>query len=180
LALVLPVALALGGCGGSARTAKPHAHRAAQAPVCAPAASAAVARFLGVGEAGVSARVTTSSQATPECDLRVMEHGGRVVRVATALDSSPQPYFRLERTVVEASQQFSSVKLPFPQHIAHLGLDAAWFPGPGQVMTTDGHRLVTVTVKWPDAPARRRRALAEATAKRFLGPLDPQAAEPGG
>jgi hypothetical protein len=141
---------------------------------------AAVARFLGVGEAAVSARVTTSSQATPECDLRVPLSGGRTVVVATTLDSSAQPYTRLERTVVEDSQQFSSAPLAMPQNITHLGLDADWFPQPGQLMTTDGRRLVTVTVDWKAASGRRRRELAEAAARRFLGPLDPQAAEPGG
>jgi hypothetical protein len=139
-----------------------------------------VARYLGVGEAGVAARVTTSSQATPECDLRVMLHGGRAVRLATTLDSSPQPYTRLERTVVEASQQFSAAPLAMPQNVTHLGLDADWFPGESQLMTTDGHRLITVTVQWRAASERRRRALGEATARAFLGRLDLKAAQPGG
>lgn len=128
----------------------------------------------------MSARVTTSSQATPECDLRVVLPGGRAVRLATTLDSSPQPYTRLERPVVEASQQFSSVALAMPQDVTHLGLDADWFPGQSQLMTTDWHRLITVTVEWRAASQRRRRALGEATARAFLGPLDLKAAQPGG
>src|SRR5450755_2615726 len=126
LALVVLAVVALSACGSSgssAQLAKPHAHPAARAPVCAPAASAAVARFLGVGEAAVLARVTTSSEATPECDLRAVMRGGATVRLATTLDSSAQPYTRLERAVVEDSQQFSSVPLAMPQNITHLGLD---------------------------------------------------------
>jgi hypothetical protein len=100
--------------------------------------------------------------------------------VVAIVDSSPQPYFRLERTVVEATQQFSSAPLPMPVHIGGLGLDADWFPQPRQIETTDGRRLITVGVVWHGVPTRRRIALAKVIARTYLGPLDKKAADPSG
>jgi hypothetical protein len=96
--------------------------------------------------------------------------------ITTALDSSPQAYFRLERTIVEDSQQFASQReYTPPTAINHLGVAAAWFPDQSKVMTTDGVKLITVAVHWPGAPPARRRALAEAVARPLLGPLHPPA-----
>jgi hypothetical protein len=90
------------------------------------------------------------------------------LRVTANVDTSPQPYARLERTIVESSQQFSAVELVQPQPVARLGLDAAWFGDTGAVMTADAKRLLTVTVDWRGAPASRRRGLAIAVARAYL------------
>ena len=89
----------------------------------------------------------------------------------------------LERTAVEAEQVFSTGREePAPVKVSRLGLDAYsyWFPGERQVMTTDGVRLITATIEWPQAPAGKRRALAVVAARPFLGKLHPKAADPGG
>jgi hypothetical protein len=106
----------------------------------------------------------------------------RVPQGVTAIvDSGPQPYFLLERTIVEDSQQFSTVALePAPVHVPRLGLDASWFPGEQQVMTTDGARLIAVAVSSRGSSQARRRELATATARTYLGPFRPQAADPDG
>ncbi len=72
------------------------------------------------------------------------------VRVVVNLDSSPQPYARLERAIVEDGQQFGT-KRTFapPQTVTHLGLDASWVPDLDQLLTSDGHVLVTVEVHAP-------------------------------
>jgi hypothetical protein len=89
--------------------------------------------------------------------------------VVANLDGSPQAYQRLERTIVEASQQFGTARnFAAPVHVDRLGVDASWFPDLRQVMTTDNRRLITVGVIWPHAPARRLRALAIAVARAYL------------
>ncbi len=123
----------------------------------------------------VTAKAGTSSQATPQCVFRA----GKLKVVAMA-DSSPQPYFRLERTVVESQQQFSSVPLPQTRHIDGLGLDAQWFPGDQQLMTTDGRRLITVGVARHGWTTKQRIALSVVIARTYLGPLDRKAADPNG
>jgi hypothetical protein len=100
----------------------------------------------------------------------------RGVTVMATLDSSPQAYFRLERTIEEDSQQFASQReYTPPVNVNHLGVAAAWFPDQNKVMTTDGVKLFTVAVRWPGVRPARRRALAEAVAQPLLGPLHPPA-----
>ena len=55
--------------------------------------------------------------------------------------------------------------------VAGLGLDADWFPDGNYVLTTDGVKLITVTVAWPGSSQAARRALSIAVARRFLGRL---------
>ncbi|MEA2159169.1 MAG: hypothetical protein QOD66_1549 [Solirubrobacteraceae bacterium] len=86
------------------------------------------------------------------------------------LDGSPQAYQRLERTIVEDGQQFGTARsFAAPVAVPGLGLDAAWLPDQSTLITTDGRRLISVRVSWA---ARRapRRALAQALARRYLGP----------
>jgi hypothetical protein len=97
------------------------------------------------------------------------------------LDGAPQPYFRLERTIVETAQLFRADRtFPAPEQVHGIGLDASWFPTDSELMTTDGHTLITVGVHWPGARQRRMQTLAAAVAKRYLGPLDWKAADPPG
>lgn len=134
-----------------------------------------MAREASVPATAVGAKAGTSSQATPQCVFRAGK-----LKVVAMVDSSPQPYFRLERTVVEAQQQFSSVPLPEPKHIDGLGLDAQWFPGDQQLMTTDGRHLITVGVVRHGSTTRQRIALSVVIARTYLGPLDRKAAFPNG
>jgi hypothetical protein len=182
-AFLIVAVLALAGCGGTTllqpssttTTTTPAAHRASKPVVCVPAARAALARSLASSEAGITSRAGTSNEATPQCTFRAGK-----VKVVAIVDSAPQPYFRLERTVVEAAQQFSSAPLPMPVHIGGLGLDADWFPQPEQIETTDGRRLITVGVVWHGVPTKQRIALAKVIARTYLGPLDKKAADPNG
>ncbi|MGZ4174171.1 MAG: hypothetical protein ACXVQR_06810, partial [Solirubrobacteraceae bacterium] len=107
-----------------------------------------------------------SSTAAPECDLTV----AKLARLTTTVDSAPQAYFRLERAVVEDGQHFGNVRTAAPpQTVPGVGLDADWFPDHTELLTTDGARLISVTVHWPGATQARARALAEALARTYLG-----------
>ena len=132
--------------------------------VCLPQARAVVARALEVAPARVAAAQSSGNNAMPQCTFRAR----RVVLVAN-VDSSPQTFQRLERAVVEEAQQFSTARhVPAPQRVAGLGLDADWFPFEGQLLTADNRRLITVTVKWPDAAKKRARTLSAAVARLYL------------
>jgi hypothetical protein len=106
----------------------------------------------------------TGNNGAPECRLRY----GRV-RVVVNVDSSPQPYMRLEREIVEDGQQFGAVRsFPPPQAVGGVGLDAAWLPGLDQLITADQRVLITVTVPQPRDRATARRGLAVRLARSYL------------
>jgi hypothetical protein len=85
------------------------------------------------------------------------------------IDTSPSPYFRLERTAVEAYQMFAPTgAAPPPRPVDRLGLEAYWFPDRTQLMSTDGGRLVTVAVAWRRSRQARRQALAVAASRPYL------------
>jgi hypothetical protein len=157
--------LALGGCG-----------HAATRSACGDRAPAALARVAGLSAASVTTRSFVGTQAMPQCDLRAHPRRGAPITAAATTDTAPQAYFRLERTAIEASQQFSHAPLALPVQVAGIGLDADWFPTTHQLMTTDGDRLISVAVSWPAASPAREIALATAVARPFLGPLRPSAA----
>ena len=127
-----------------------------------------IAGYVAVSPKQITVTTSTGGNAMPQCELRVP---GGAVRVIANVDSSPQPYFRLERTAEEAAQELfpGQVAAP-PQQISGLGLDAQWFPGTNQLMTTDGKRLITVSVAWAGTPMVRRRALGEAVARLYVTP----------
>lgn len=109
-----------------------------------------------------------SNQASPQCVYK--RSGGPTVTVIA--DHGPQPFFRFERTAVEAQQVFSSGRnFPAPIQIPHLGLDADWFPDRDQLMTTDGRTLITAEVAWRHAGPNQKQKLAGAAARAYLGPL---------
>jgi hypothetical protein len=138
-----------------------------------------IARAVGVGLVAVSTNVGTGNNGEPQCGFAAGGAGRRRVVLVANVDTSPQPYGRLERAIVEAGQQFGTVRtFAPPQTVSHLGLDASWFPDLSELMTTDGRALITVTVKWPRAPQRRQRELAAAVARTYLGPLDAKLAKP--
>lgn len=149
---------------------------------CTPAGVAAVAKFLRVGDGSVVTReIASNSSGAPQCNFTV--HAGlHKVLLWVSVDSSPQPYAVLERAAVENGQNFGNTpasQFPAPQRVAHLGLDAYWFPGPAaaHLMTTDAVRLITVTVnRWPGVPRKQWSVLAAAAARPYLGRSKPKLA----
>lgn len=130
--------------------------------------------MLGVSTGLVRSTATTGNNSFPECHFAATSAGRRVT-VIVNVDSSPQPYFRLERTIVEDGQQFG-VQRNFspPQTVSHLGLDAAWVPDQRLLLTTDGKALISVTIGWRGAGPGRRVALAKAAAQAYLGKPQPK------
>lgn len=85
------------------------------------------------------------------------------------VDTSPQPYTVLSRTIVEGQQVFSPVRLvPAPVSVMGLGLLASWFPNQSQLMSTDGIRLVRTTVVWPGAKQAKDIAFATRISRLYL------------
>jgi hypothetical protein len=177
--VVLLTGLALVGCGTSSRssaTSKKAAAHPKPPPVCVPAAGMVIARDTGVGAGALEARATTGNNAEPECHFR-----GPRVSVTVNIDSSPQPYQRLERTIEEDGQQFSTVRtFTPPVTVPKLGLDAAWVPDQSKLLTTDGRNLLTITVAWRGEKRARQIALATLVARRYLGKPIPAGAVPTG
>jgi hypothetical protein len=162
----------LAGCGGGGkttasapppRTTKPHQAKAPN--VCVPAAKALIASKLGHAQAAITTRQGTGNNGMPQCTFGA---AGKV-HITANVDTAPQAYFRLERTVVEETQQFASKREVAPaQHIGGLGLDADWFPPEKQLMTTDGKQFLTITVRWPKSSTAHQRALATSVARAYL------------
>ena len=171
--------LALVGCGASSRssaTSTKAAARPKRPPVCEPAAGAVIARDAGVAVGALTARATTGNNAEPECHF----HAARV-SVVVNVDSSPQPYQRLERTIDEDSQQFGTERnFAPPVTVPKLGLDAAWVPDQSKLLTTDGRSLLTITVARRGEKRARQIALATLVARRYLGKPIPKSAVPTG
>jgi hypothetical protein len=91
------------------------------------------------------------------------------VEVTVNVDTGPQPYFVLERTIVEASESFGATRLsPAPISVLGLGLEASWFPAETHLIATDGIRLITTTVAWPGGRQNREIALARALTRTYL------------
>jgi hypothetical protein len=142
---------------------------------------AAVARKLGVGAARLTAVAGTASSGSPICHFTARLGAGGTVHLSVEVDIGPQPYFILERTIVEATQIFGAKRFaPAPLPINGLGIEAAWFPTEQHVIATEGLRLVTATVSWPHSPQSRRRGLAIAATRAYLGKNDWKAADQGG
>jgi hypothetical protein len=179
VACVSVVLLGLTGCGTSAqprRTVPEHRVGAATTSVvCNPAAREAIARQLGIRAGTVSERRGTGSNDEPQCTFGV-QHPRRSVIVN--VDSSPQPYARLERTIDEAAQVFTATReSPAPQGVSHLGLVASWLPASSELMTTDTRRLITVTIDWVGASQRRQLVLATVAARPYLGRFNSRAVQ---
>ena len=107
-----------------ARTSTAARSRPALKAPCQARARAVVAHAFGAGETAVSARRSTGNNGSPQCTYAL---GG--ARSWSTSTRRPQPYFILERTAVEAGQQFATVRTtPLPVHVGGIGLDAFWFP----------------------------------------------------
>jgi hypothetical protein len=90
--------------------------------------------------------------------------GRRGVVVTVNVDDGSQPYFRLLRTVDEATQIFGAPPPDFhpPQRVSGLGPFASWFPNNHWLMATNDKVLVTVTVAWARASRDQEVRLAKA------------------
>jgi hypothetical protein len=126
---------------------------------------------VNVDPGRVATASSIGSQGMPQCEFTAKLAPANIVKVTATIDTAPQAYFRLERTVVEASQSFSSASvIAAPVSVSGLGIDAAWFPDGAKLMTTDGARLITVAVSSPASDHTGGRALAESVARAYLGP----------
>lgn len=162
------------GCGQTSAARHTTSSRAqpARISVCLPDARRAVARTFAVPSSAVAVAAAVGNNAYPQCTFGVsLAHGAHVQVVANA-DNGPQPYFVLERTEVEETQQFTAQRMiAAPTPVSGLGLDAWWFPAEPKLMTTDGVQLITITVNWAHATQARKRALAEMLARLYLKDL---------
>jgi len=164
----LAMAALICGCGHGA-PAKGADRGSRPAGACAAAALSAMARTLAVGASSVATASSTGSNVMPQCAFSARPRHGKRVEVTVNVDNGPQPYFVLERTIVEASQIFSGQRLsPAPQAVPGLGLEAAWFPAETHLMATDGSRLITTTIDWPGAPQQRQITIARAMTAPYL------------
>ena len=174
------VALTLAACGGSAAkttTTRAAAHHAISTGPCRTSVRDVVAGFLHVAPASVTTAVETGNDGYPQCTYVTRLPQGKRVSLNADVDTGPQPYFVLERTIVEAAQPFTPTRLsPAPQAVPGLGLEASWFPNRDQLMSTDGLKLLTVTVAWPGARPSREIALATAISRPYLKVLTPKQA----
>jgi hypothetical protein len=171
-ALSVSLVVLLGcGCGrsGSAGYTKGGSLSASPPSVCLPGALEAMVRFLNVPAAKIALAVSTGNNAMPQCSFSAGPVGNEHVYVTANVDSAAQPYFVLERTAIEASQQFTTDRIiAAALPVAGLGLEADWFPAQQQLMATDGVRLITVSVHWRGAGATRERKLAAAVTRPYL------------
>jgi hypothetical protein len=135
-----------------------------------------MARFLAISPRSIVGKASVANNGMPQCAFSAAPSAGTRVLVVANIDTAPQAFFRFERTVEEAAQNFTSPRVvPPPQRIAGLGLDADWFPSSQQLMTSDGSRLISVAVSWRDASVARKQGVAEAVARPYLGRLNQHA-----
>jgi hypothetical protein len=128
-----------------------------------------MARFLDLPSGSIALAASTGTNAMPQCLYGARVKGNRRVDATANVDTAPQAYFVLERTAIEAAQQFTASRMiAAPQAVTGLGIEADWFPAETQLMATDGIRLITVSVSWRGATQARDRALAEALTRTYL------------
>jgi hypothetical protein len=159
-----PALLGLSACG-----AAKHSSDAARNAICQPASRQLIAQNISVTPAQVSQRRSTANT-YPQCSFQAKLRSGARFRALVNVQTGPQLYFLMERTAVEDAQMnFTGKQLyPPPLNIAGLGLLADWFPQYPYLKTTDGFRLLTVTVIWPHHSQRSERQLAIAIARPYL------------
>jgi hypothetical protein len=150
----------LAGCGNSAP---------ARPPVCILKAQQAIARDLSVGAGTIGYAKSVGSNGMPQCAFTARA-GGHRAHVLVNVDNGPQAYFRLLRTVDEATQIFGPPPPGFqaPQTVSGLGPFASWFPTRNQLMATNDVDLLTVTVTWPGARRSAEARIARAAIVPYL------------
>ncbi len=153
-AALLIVALLLAGCGSSGRP---------RPDICSLKAQQAMSADLGVSVGSIGYARSVGSNGMPQCAFTAHTKGGRLV-VTVNRDNGPSAYFRLLRTVVEATQLFGPPPPGFhpPESVPGLGAFASWFPNNHQLMATNDVDLLTVTVAWPGADRDQEVKIAHA------------------
>lgn len=174
LARVLSVALiplVVWGCGSQ--------RESAQAKLCQrPGARQLIARTLAVPATRIATVPSIGNNARPQCSFKAVLPGGRRFAVTVNVDTSPQPYAVLSRTIEERQQVFSPTRLvPAPVGVMGLGLLASWFPDTKQLMSTDGVRLVTASVLWPGASQGAQQRFGVRISRLYLGRSRPELAK---
>jgi hypothetical protein len=137
-----------------------------------------MAHFLAISPATIATSASMGTNGMPQCSFKAQLVEHKRVEAIANVDNGPQPYFRLERTALEASQTFGTPRLsPAPDAVFHLGLEADWFPAYPQLMATDGKLLITLSVTWNRTPQTRQQQLAVAMTRTYLHTPHGKAAE---
>jgi hypothetical protein len=177
LVALAAVALAA-GCGGSSAGARSAAGRTRGAAGLAsrvlPGPCAAVARNALAAALDANAASLAAHPFTPPSGVAACRFAAAHTSVVTTIDSAPQAWNVFNRLTVEYGQNVlwaHQGAKAYPVNIPHLGLDADWLPAEHQVITTDGVRLITVTVNGLPAGAPPAPAVAARLARVYLGPL---------
>ncbi|HEX3615608.1 MAG TPA: hypothetical protein VHU61_03655 [Solirubrobacteraceae bacterium] len=159
--LLAPAAVLLAGCGASDSRPRP--------AICILKAQNAIAHDLSVSSDAIRFARSVGSNGMPQCAFSVRTAGHRAV-VTVNVDNGPSAYFRLLRTVDEATQLFGPPPPGFrpPQTVAGLGPFASWFPNNHQLMATNDVDLLTVTVAWPGATRNAEVGVAHAAIVPYL------------
>lgn len=183
----------LAGCGRSGRSSsRSTTVRAARAAAtdavaakptpasiaCTPQAHAVLARYLAISTSQIAAAGAMGNNAMPQCTFTAHLAKHKRFSVIANVDNGPSPYFRLERTDVESAQSFTVNRLfPPPRPVPGLGIEADWFPTGTDLMSTDGKRLITVTVNWSGARQAREISLAKELSEPYLQKLTAKQAQ---
>ena len=159
---------ALWGCGSSARSSA----------LCQSRAQRLVARTLGLSPSRITATPSKGNNEMPQCSFRAHLPGGKRFDVTVNVDTSPQPYMVLARTIEERSQGFTpTTVLAAPVAVMGLGIEASWFPDESALMSTDGVRLVTVTLRGSRAKQTAKVRFATRISRLYLGRPKPSLAK---
>jgi hypothetical protein len=166
LTCVLPVAL--WGCGGATKSSS----------ICKTGAQQFVAHTLGLTTNRVTTVASKGNNLMPQCSFRARSAEGRRLDVTVNVDTSPQPYMVLARTIEERSQGFTPTSvLAAPVAVMGLGLEASWFPDESALMSTDGVRLVTVTLRGSRAKRTAKIRFATNISRLYLRASKPSLAK---
>jgi hypothetical protein len=161
LAVAALVALLLGGCGSSTHPTRP--------AVCSLKAQQAVAHDLGIATATIQYTRSEGSNGMPQCAFAARASGHRLLLLVN-VDNGPSAYFRLLRTVDEATQIFGPPPPGFHAPVGVLGLGpfASWFVDEHQLKATNDVDLITVSVTWPGARQNAEIRVARAAMVPYL------------
>ena len=166
------VALVLGllaGCGAAHSKSGSGALSAYVRVACSPRTVAVLARDSSQPRASIRAAAFIAPSGSEGCRYRAP--GARGPDVTVELDAAAQAYYRLDREVVEYSQNViwahQSPKV-YPQYIPRLGIEADWLPSPQELVSTDGLRVVSVSMSRWIARAGAAELAAEDVARLYL------------
>jgi hypothetical protein len=176
-AVILVVALAplaVGGCGGAATPVGHHRAAAAAGGACTSRALATLAAATAIPASAITNARYVATDGSAGCRFTAGRAAGGPLAVAVEINAAPQAYEHLDRQVVEYSQGvlwFHEGEHAYPLSILGLGLEADWFPAESKLMTTDGVRIVSVTVSAAPRRAGSGETLATKLARLYLGRL---------